>query len=189
MVLLCARKKLQKKIDTKDKKRLNTKIISVNNVGFFVSPRFQLDAVSNHSDELPELRPMIDIPIEPSGDDLRTINQDVLSSLCTEQPGADSPVDQAVASCVLDVGEELIGTCVTPTKVRTVQQTLGSENEPHLCALKFLQSFFTTEEHVTHLWQEVSGQHQTQFSQSISFYKISSRQQRAKRETLEVNYK
>ena len=55
MVLLCARKKLQKKIDTKDKKRLNTKIISVNNVGFFVSPRFQLDAVSNQSDELPEL--------------------------------------------------------------------------------------------------------------------------------------
>lgn len=54
---------------------------------------------------------MIDIPIEPSGDDLRTINQDVFSSLCTEQPGADSPVDQAVASCVLDVGEELIGTC------------------------------------------------------------------------------
>ena len=63
-----------------------------------------------------------------------------------------------------------------------------SENKPHLCALKLLQSF-TTEEHVTNLWQEVSGQHQTQFSQSISFYKISSRQQRAKRETLEVNYK
>ena len=149
MVLLCARRKLQKKIDTKDKKRLDTKIISINNVGFFVSPRFQLDTVSNQSDELPELRPMIDIPIEPSGDDLHTINQDVLSSLCTEQPGADSPVEQAVASCVLDVGEELIGTCVTPTKVRTVQQTLGSENEPHLCALKLLQSFFTTEEHAT----------------------------------------
>ena len=128
MVLSCARKKLQKKIDTKNKKRLNTKIIRVNNVGFFVSPRFQLDAVSNQSDELPELRPMIDIPIEPSGDDLRTINQGVLSSLCTEQPGADSPVDQAVASCVLDVGEELIGTCVTPTKVRTVQQTLVRSN-------------------------------------------------------------
>lgn len=92
---------------------------------------------------------MIDIPIEPSGDDLPTINQDVLSSLCTEQPVADSPVEQAVASCVLDVGEELIGTCVTPTKVRTVQQTLGSENEPHLCALKLLQSFFTTEELAT----------------------------------------
>ena len=54
MVLSCARKKLQKKIDTKDKKRLNTKIIGVNNVGFFVSPLFQLDAVSNQSDELPE---------------------------------------------------------------------------------------------------------------------------------------
>ena len=149
MVLSCARRKRQKKIHTKDKKRLNTKIISINNVGFFVSPRFQHDAGSNQSDELPELQPMIDIPIEPSGDDLRTINQDVLSSQCTEQPVADSPVEQAVASCVLDIGEELIGTCVTPTKVRTVQQTLGSENEPHLCALKLLQSFFTSKELTT----------------------------------------
>ena len=99
MVLLCARRKLQKKIDTKDKKRLDTKIISINNVGFFVSPRFQLDTVSNQSDELPELRPMIDIPIEPSGDDLHTINQDVLSSLCTEQPGADSPVLTNIQAC------------------------------------------------------------------------------------------
>ena len=55
MVLSCARRKRQKKIHTKDKKRLNTKIISINNVGFFVSPHFQLDAVSNQSDELPEL--------------------------------------------------------------------------------------------------------------------------------------
>ena len=39
-----------------------------------------------------------------------------------------------------------MGTCVTPMKVTTVQQTLGSENEPHLCALQLLQSFFTTEE-------------------------------------------
>lgn len=92
---------------------------------------------------------MIDIPIEPSEEDLCTIDQDVLSSLSTEQSGADSPVEQAVASCVSAVGEELIGTCVTPTRVRTVQQTLGSESEPHLCALKFLQSFFTTEELAT----------------------------------------
>ena len=87
---------------------------------------------------------MIDIPIEPSGDDLPP-----LIKTCTEQHGADSLVKQAVASCVLDVGEELIGTCVTPTKVRTVQQTLGSENEPHLCTLKLLQSLFTSKELTT----------------------------------------
>ena len=179
MWLWCARRKLQRKIDTKDKKRLNTKIISINNVGFFVSPRFQHDAVSNQSDELPELRPMIDIPIEPSGDDLRTINQDVLSSLCTEQPGADSPVEQAVASCVLDVGEELIG---TPTKVRTVQQTLGSENEPHLRALQLLQSFFTTEEHAT------SNTNGTYGKKCLDSNKLNSLK-RAKRETLKANYK
>ena len=39
-----------------------------------------------------------------------------------------------------------MGTCVTPMKVRTVQQTLGSENEPHVCALQLLQCFFTIEE-------------------------------------------
>ena len=44
------------------------------------------------------------------------------------------------------VGEELIGTCVMPTKIKAVQQTLGQERERHLCALKLLQSFFPGEE-------------------------------------------
>ena len=43
-------------------------------------------------------------------------------------------------------GEELIVMCVTPSNVKLVQETLGKENERHLCALKLLQSFFSKEE-------------------------------------------
>ena len=96
-----------------------------------------------------------DIPVldenEPPVDieDLTTIDTDTLDRLCEEvQPAEISQVVQPtrVATSVHEVGEELIGTCVTPTKIKTVQQTLGKESERHLCALKLLQSFFTNEE-------------------------------------------
>ena len=45
-----------------------------------------------------------------------------------------------------EASEELIGTCVTPRKIKAVQQTLRQERERHLCALKLQQSFFTCEE-------------------------------------------
>ena len=50
------------------------------------------------------------------------------------------------ANSLLEVGEELIGTCITSTKIRTVQQALNQEKQQHLCVLKLILSFFTTEE-------------------------------------------
>lgn len=81
--------------------------------------------------------------------DLSTIDTDTMARLCEEvQPAEISQVVQPtrVATSAQEVGEELIGTCVTPTKIKAVQQTLGRESEWHLCALKLLQSFFTSEE-------------------------------------------
>lgn len=47
-----------------------------------------------------------------------------------------------MATSAQEVSEELIGTCVTPTKIKAVQQALGRGSERHLCVLKLLQSFF-----------------------------------------------
>ena len=51
-----------------------------------------------------------------------------------------------MSSPAQNVGEELTGTCVTSRKVKVVQQTLRQQTEPHLCALKLLQCFFSNEE-------------------------------------------
>ena len=51
-----------------------------------------------------------------------------------------------VSNSPLEVGNELIGTCITPTKIGAVQQALGQEKKRHLCALKLIFSLFTTEE-------------------------------------------
>ena len=46
-----------------------------------------------------------------------------------------------------DVGEELISTCVTPTRIKIIRETLSKpETERHLCALKLLPHFFSKEE-------------------------------------------
>ena len=44
------------------------------------------------------------------------------------------------------VGDELIGSCVTPRKLSVVKNILESESERHKCALKLLPYFFTREE-------------------------------------------
>ena len=53
--------------------------------------------------------------------------------------------------CVTDisevsVGEEIICTCVTPSKVKEVEAMLKVEKQRHLCALKLLHFFFSKEE-------------------------------------------
>ena len=107
---------------------------------------FQLDATARDNgfgDDIPaldETGPPADI------DDLSTIDTEVLNRLCDDVLPAEAVQPSTVATSAHEVGEELIGTCVTPTKVRTVQQTLGKESERHLCALKLLLSFFTNEE-------------------------------------------
>ena len=65
------------------------------------------------------------------------------------EPTENCPDEQpatAVEPSAQEVGLELIGTCVTPTKVKAVEKTLREERERHLCALKLLQSIFTIEE-------------------------------------------
>ena len=92
---------------------------------------------------------------EPSRDnqDLTTINIDTLSRLREEdQTDETSPLRQHTAtpaSTPQEVGEELIVSCVTPTKIKTVQQTLRRESERHLCALRLLPYFFSKEELAT----------------------------------------
>ena len=44
------------------------------------------------------------------------------------------------------ISDELIRTCVTPRKVRNVQETLKKATQRHMCALKLLQYFYSKEE-------------------------------------------
>ena len=89
---------------------------------------------------------------EHSDPDLTTINTDTLSRLRSdEDQSAETNPDWegTSASTPQEVGEELIGTCVRPSKIRAVQETLTKERERHLCALKLLPSFFSKEELAT----------------------------------------
>ena len=111
---------------------------------------------------------------EPPADigDLSTIDPETPDRLCEEvQPAEISQVKQptTVVTSAQEVGEELIGMCVTPTKIKAVQETLGRERERHLCALTLLQSFFTSEELANSntdgaYRKKVSRQCQTQFT-------------------------
>ena len=90
--------------------------------------------------------------VEEHQQTLSTISTDVLNSLIQEaQPAEVRPApnttaavevrsvhsNSTAANSLLEVGEELIGTCITPTKIRAVQQALNQE---------LIFSFFTTEE-------------------------------------------
>lgn len=79
---------------------------------------------------------------------LSTINYDTLSNLREENQPSDVPsAAKRQGSASQDVGEELISTCVTPTRIKTIQETLSKpETERHLCALKLLPHFFSKEE-------------------------------------------
>lgn len=63
-------------------------------------------------------------------------------------PSAPLPVDanSAVNTVNVRVGEEVIRTCVTPSKVKSVQDALDKEQERHRCAVRLLPYFFTKEE-------------------------------------------
>ena len=84
---------------------------------------------------------------------LSTISTDVLNSLIQEvQPAEVRPAPNAAAAMEvrsahptstaadspLEDGKELIGTFVTPTKIRAVQQALSQDKKWHLCALKLI---------------------------------------------------
>ena len=84
---------------------------------------------------------------------LPTINYDTLDVLHEELPTAELPSAE-LPSAVLpsvptsqEVGDELISTCVTPSRFKAIQEVLSKpETQRHLCALDLLRHFFTTKE-------------------------------------------
>ena len=83
-------------------------------------------------------------PSEPGPEYLSTINFDTLNGLCEEDQ---LPEMQSAEKCAAqEVCAELIGTCVTPSRIKTVQHLLPKrEAERHLCALRLLLHFFSKE--------------------------------------------
>lgn len=76
-----------------------------------------------------------------------------LSSAVPHSPVAESPVSLSPVvphSPVVEstglVSEELIRSCVTPRKVKKVQDTLQAEHDRYRCAVKLLPHFFSKEE-------------------------------------------
>ena len=101
----------------------------------------QIDTTVNN-DSLSDIPDILDSTADQP--DLSTINIDELHRLCEEElPGE---TRKTTSSTQQDVGVELIGKCVTPSRIKSVQDTLRREREWHLCALKLLPSFFSKEE-------------------------------------------
>lgn len=79
---------------------------------------------------------------ERENEDLSTIDYDTLDVLREE-----SQTTETQETAPQEVGEELIGTCVTPTRVKTIQRVLAQHDaKRHLCALRLLTHFFSKEE-------------------------------------------
>ena len=81
------------------------------------------------------------------------ISPDPLSSAVPHSPVVESPVllppvvpHSPVVESTGPVSEELIRSCVTPRKVRKVQDTLQAERDRYRCAVKLLPHFFSKEE-------------------------------------------
>ena len=86
--------------------------------------------------------------------DLSTIDVEALTDLRHEVfPISPAPLSSAVPhSPVVETGlvsEELIRSCVTPRKVKKVQDTLQAERDRYRCAVKLLPHFFSMEELAT----------------------------------------
>lgn len=110
-----------------------------------------------------ELRIDLDL-IRPEDGDLPTIDADALASLdegldCI-QPLPATPLTVSINASTepidthpsvqetpdIEVGDEVIHSCVTPRKIIAVKGILQKENERHKCALKLLPFFFSKEE-------------------------------------------
>ena len=82
---------------------------------------------------------------ELSEETLTTINYNTLDALREEDES--TPQQSAGRHASQEVGEELFSTCVTPTRIKTIQNALSKpDTERHLCALKLLTHFFSKEE-------------------------------------------
>lgn len=96
--------------------------------------------------------------------ELTTLDPEAVAELCESQftsdtieihpppqPAARDQPNTFVSSPVVYtptqvVSEDLIRTCVTPRKVKCVQETLKKSSQRHICALKLLPYFFSSEE-------------------------------------------
>lgn len=96
-------------------------------------------------------------------DDLPTIDADTLASLneglevqplpatpllepTTASGEAIDPPSSVQETLDIEVGDEIIRSCVTPRKINSVKDVLQKECERHKCALKLLPFFFSNEE-------------------------------------------
>ena len=99
---------------------------------------YQLNAI------IPECETSAEGSAEPEGgnEDLSTIDYNTLNVLREE-----SQTTETQEAAPQEVSEELISTCVTPTRVKTIQRVLTQQDaKRHLCALRLLTHFFTKEE-------------------------------------------
>lgn len=93
---------------------------------------------------IPECETSAEGSAEPEGgnEDLSTIDYNTLNVLREE-----SQTTETQEAAPQEVSEELISTCVTPTRVKTIQRVLAQQDaKRHLCALRLLTHFFTKEE-------------------------------------------
>ena len=104
----------------------------------------------------------LDVICPEDSDDLLTIDADALASLnegldCI-QPLPATPLMASTTACTepidrtslnvqetpdIEVGDEVICSCMTPRKIIAVKGVLQKENEWHKCALKLLPFFFS----------------------------------------------
>ena len=79
---------------------------------------------------------------EREDEDLSTIDFNTLDVLREE-----SKTTETQETAHQEVGKELISTCVTPTRVKTIQHILAQRDaKRHLCALRLFTHFFSKEE-------------------------------------------
>ena len=93
---------------------------------------------------IPECETSAEGAVEPEreNEDLSTIDYNTLNVLREESQNTETP-----ETAPQEVGEELISTCVTPTRVKTIQRVLAQQDaKRHLCALRLLTHFFSKEE-------------------------------------------
>lgn len=100
----------------------------------FFFPFHQLNAI------IPECETSAEGTVEPGeNEDLSTIDYNTLSVLREESQSTET---QETAS--QEVGEVLISTCDTPTRVKTIQRVLAQQDaKQHMCALRLLTHFFS----------------------------------------------
>ena len=107
---------------------------------------YQINAtvIPDYDDETP-----VSNNTEPSNQNqhLTTINYDTLNRLREESQPTEAQFVTRQGGAAQEVSDELIGTCVTPTRVKNIQHALSKpETARHLCALKLLPHFFRKEE-------------------------------------------